>query len=524
VRRGAASAVIAGGAMGGPGAVRAAGARPAIARPRRIGAGLLLAGAMLLGGCQSLYFGPAGEAPQPPPMHRLEAWPDRDYWSGIVFNGEKIGFSHLSIVPAATPGEFELHSDAAFVLRFMGYDKRVNLKAFDVVRDDLDLVRFEYAYSIDGSELALAGARRGDALEVTVTRGGETTRQTLAAPGRVYPQAAIALYPTRHGLAPGRVYRYPVYSGELQKLAEVTQRIVGHERSKLFDGLAFHVETSMEGYDVETWIDARGRPLLEIALNGVLVTGLEDEARARRYLTAAAVNKDEALLDFARVRVTPPLHDPRAVTAMTIALRGAARDVPSGGMQRCAREAAATVCTVRTAPAALPPAADATDPRYLASTFTVPARNALIGLTAREIAGTAREPAVQVRRIVDWIAANIRTTPADAWSALDVLERRAGECQGHAYLYAAFARALGIPTRVANGIVYSEDFGGFLYHSWAESLVDGRWLAVDPTFGMVPADATHVKLVEGETLAELAPLVDWVGRLRLRVLAVEPAR
>jgi hypothetical protein len=44
---------------------------------------------------------------------------------------------------------------------------------------------------------------------------------------------------------------------------------------------------------------------------------------------------------------------------------------------------------------------------------------------------------------------------------------------------------------------------------------------VDPTFGAVPADATHVKLVEGETLAELVPLAGWVGRLKLRALALE---
>jgi transglutaminase-like putative cysteine protease len=102
-----------------------------------------------------------------------------------------------------------------------------------------------------------------------------------------------------------------------------------------------------------------------------------------------------------------------------------------------------------------------------------------------------------------------------------VLRTREAECQGHAYLYAALARALGIPTRLANGIVYSEQFDGFLFHTWAESLVNGRWIAVDPTFGTVPADATHVKLIEGETLAQLVPLADWVGRLKVRVLAVE---
>jgi hypothetical protein len=75
-----------------------------------------------------------------------------------------------------------------------------------------------------------------------------------------------------------------------------------------------------------------------------------------------------------------------------------------------------------------------------------------------------------------------------------------------------------VPTRVVNGLVYSPDFGGFLYHTWAESLADGAWRAVDPTFGQTQADATHVALVRGETLAELTPLVDWVGNTRVKVL------
>lgn len=166
----------------------------------------------------------------------------------------------------------------------------------------------------------------------------------------------------------------------------------------------------------------------------------------------------------------------------------------------------------------------AADPRYLASTFTVTARDPGIVATAREIGRGASDAREQVRRIVAWMQANVRVSPVDVWSAVDALQRREAECQGHAYLYAALARALGVPTRVVNGIVYAEDFEGFLYHAWAESLVDGRWLAIDPTFGSVPADATHVKLVEGETLAELTPLVEWIGRLKVRVIDVEHGR
>jgi transglutaminase-like putative cysteine protease len=105
---------------------------------------------------------------------------------------------------------------------------------------------------------------------------------------------------------------------------------------------------------------------------------------------------------------------------------------------------------------------------------------------------------------------------------LDVLQTKQAECQGHAYLYTAFARSLGIPTRVVSGLVYSEQFKGFLYHSWSESVVDGRWQAVDPSFGQTVADATHIMVVEGDSAADLLPLIDWVGKVRIRVLAIEP--
>jgi hypothetical protein len=484
---------------------------------------LTIALATLLGGCKSLYFQPAAPSTEPPPRYRLAAWPDREYWMGIVFNGAKIGFSHLSLDAAEQPGMFEIRSDAAFVLRFLGFDKRVNLKAYDLVRDDLDLVSFRYEYVIDGSAISLTGERRADALEVTVGHGGETAKQSIAVSGPVYPQAATVLYPALSGLVPGREFRYRVYSGELQKVAEVTQRIVAYERSTLFSGEAYRVETAMEGYRVETWLSPRGAPLLEIGMNGVLISGLEDEARARSYLASASLNKSEALIEFALVRPEAPLAAPRTITTMTIALAGPARPVPSDELQRCEGRGAETICTVGLAAVARTdePLPSGTDPRYLASTFPVPARHPRIVAIAREIAGATNDAREQVRLLVAWIRENVRTSPVDVWTALDALDKREGECQGHTYLYAAFARSLGIPTRVVNGIVYSSEFDGFLYHTWAESLVAGHWLAVDPTFGMVPADATHVKLLEGETAAELAPLVDWVGRLKVRVLAVE---
>ena len=102
------------------------------------------------------------------------------------------------------------------------------------------------------------------------------------------------------------------------------------------------------------------------------------------------------------------------------------------------------------------------------------------------------------------------------FSAADVLRERRAECQGHAYLFAALARPLGLPTRVVNGIVYSAPQGGFLYHTWNEVWIEGEgWRPVDATFGQALADATHVALAVGEGAAELAPLAGMVGRARV---------
>jgi hypothetical protein len=37
----------------------------------------------------------------------------------------------------------------------------------------------------------------------------------------------------------------------------------------------------------------------------------------------------------------------------------------------------------------------------------------------------------------------------------------------------------------------------------------------------VPADATHIKLVEGENISDLIPLVDLIGQIKLRVIKMD---
>lgn len=486
----------------------------------------LVATVVLLSGCAGLYFRDAG--PAPVIRHELDNLSFSEYWTGIVFNGEKIGFTHFTIRKTADAQRYEIRSEASFVLRFLGIEKKIQLKSHDVVGGDLTVVEFAYEYQIDGSELKVSGRREPGQLTATIVTAGKPTEQRLPVKGKLYPSSVIALYPALHGLEIGREHSYQVYNGEMQAIAEVAQRITGYESSNLFLGNAFKVETAMRSQRVTTWIGLDGRPVFELALHGAMISYLEDAGSATRYLALASLNKKESLVEYSLVRPDRRIDNPRAVSALRVTLHGVDHTPPTDASQRCTSAWLESTCEMKRSQAqpeggASPPL-DPAQKRYLEPSVTVQSNDPMIRRLSGEIVAGSPSTVDRIAHILRWLDTNIEKAPLDVFSALDVLDRRQAECQGHAYLYTALARAAGIPTRVVNGLAYSEQFNGFLYHSWAESLVGSNWQAVDPTFGQMAADATHIKLVEGENLADLMPLMDWVGKVKIRVLEVEHQR
>ena len=484
---------------------------------RRLAAALALA---LLAGCAGggAWFRDAG--PPPPRAPRtLADWPWQEIWTGVVFQGRKVGFARLVVRPAAAPGRWEIETESALRLRFLGVDKKVSLRALDRVRGDLALEGFRYEYRLDGSRLAVEGERTGDALTVRIESAGTRSERRLPLGGPAVPVSALALLPALRGLNVGERARVAVFVGESQSLEQAELRALAYERSPLFEGAALRVATTLLGLETEAWYDAEARPLLESALHGAMISALEEPSRARAYLVEASLSKDETLLDFSLLR-SAPVHEPRRVAALTLVLEGvpAALEAPAAGGQRCAREGARLECRVdRRAPAAAGDARQAAP--YLLPSLAAPSNERRFVELAQSIAGGAAGAQARIERLLAWIDANIAKSAVDAFSAADVLRERRAECQGHAYLFAALARALGLPTRVVNGLVFSAEHGGFLYHTWNEVwLEDAGWRPVDATFAQALADATHVALAVGESPAEIAPLAAMVGRARVAAI------
>jgi hypothetical protein len=138
---------------------------------------------------------------------------------------------------------------------------------------------------------------------------------------------------------------------------------------------------------------------------------------------------------------------------------------------------------------------------------------------ARAIVANERDPERQAVLLHDWVFAYIdKESVLGLPSALEVLERRRGDCNEHTVLYVALARAVGLPSRVAIGLVWSDENAGFFYHAWPEVLIGNGWRRLDPTLDQPEADATHLKLLNGG-IAEWPRVLPFLGRLQIRVLA-----
>jgi hypothetical protein len=123
----------------------------------------------------------------------------------------------------------------------------------------------------------------------------------------------------------------------------------------------------------------------------------------------------------------------------------------------------------------------------------------------------------RVRRLVNYVYSSLRKQLAtNLPSASVVLKEGYGDCTEHTWLFVALARAAGIPSRPVYGLAYVEGpQRRFAYHAWAEVEIDGRWVEVDPTWGQLLADATHLHL--GGDAASMAAAL---GHMEIRVLKV----
>lgn len=445
-----------------------------------------------------------------------------EFWFRLSLSGERTGFAEQTIVETADG--FAVAAAGSVKMEVLGFSRQAASREEYRVNRDLSLRSFSVAETLDGVPQQLTGEMTAKGVKVIVRTGGEEKEKLLKTRGPVYPPPLVNLYPLIKGVVPGKKYRLQMLDIEAVKLKEVTMIVQGVEA--LPDGRRV-VKFTNDLYplvDNEVWVDLTGHTVRESVRDGLVETTAEEPQQALRFIACAALARSGSLLDYSLIRVDPPLADPAALRRLVLEITGIPPALPlvQGGGQHAERLADGLVRfseePIRPE-GGLPPDLAS----FLGATAQLPVDDPTVKSCLREIVGTEPAPAVQEKLLVRWVAETVKDdAAATADSPLDALKNNKGNSLARARLFVTLARAAGIPSRVVSGIVYLPG-KGFLYHSWAESATAEGWRQLDPTFGQLPVDATHVKLVSGDTDADLVALGGVVGMLQVRAVTAEGA-
>jgi transglutaminase-like putative cysteine protease len=286
---------------------------------------------------------------------------------------------------------------------------------------------------------------------------------------------------------------------------------------------AFRVDTTYAGLRTTSWITDTGEVVLEKSPLG-FETIREKPDEAQRMAVPFNIRAD--LLNGSAIVPTGKaiIDEPRDVRRLRLRLTGAA--LPAADMSGVGQSMIGELIEISDTQAMKPAAADRDTVRYLQPEPLIesdaPEIVAEAQTATRGVAG-ARARAERLTRHVNAILEKKPTVSLP--SAREVLRTRVGDCNEHTALYVALARAIGIPARIAVGLVSVR--GAFYYHAWPEVYLDegadrGLWLPVDPTLNEFPADATHLRLARGG-LDQQAVILPLIGQLKIEIVDLETA-
>ncbi len=436
-------------------------------------------------------------------------------WSGIYLGEDKIGFSSSRIVPL---DEGFRTIDRSFLrLATMGAPREIHTHASAEL--DPELRARSFTFEMQTGDTVFRARGEGTRVFFSIGDGLEESLDVPELPllsgfhARLLAEAAE-----------GSRVELPYLDPSTMTQDTVTYRVGRREPVPGLEGIdARRVDYDLQGASVTMWLDDEGHSLREEGLLGMVVLREPRErALSHGWPSGAAVD----IVELSAVPVDRPIEGARSSRVLVVRLHGPDSLEPllqaAHGERYEAGELGIHVPATEDLQTFELPATGEEFAPYLAAEPLLevddPAiREAVNGILADEI-----DALTAARRLVDWTFNSLEKVPeVSPPSARNVLERRRGDCNEHAALYTALARAAGLPTRVAAGIVYTDTLfakGSFYYHAWPEVWL-GTWVPVDPTFGQFPADATHIKLVEGG-LDRQTELIGVIGALKAEVVEV----
>ncbi|MBN1918921.1 MAG: transglutaminase domain-containing protein [Verrucomicrobia bacterium] len=451
-----------------------------------------------------------------------------DEWQVLLMQGQRVG--HIHIASYLDGDDVVTKTSTSLTLTRLGSEARVQVA--ETYRERLDGTPLSFSTIQRTGMIAVQheGAIKDGKLHL-VTIQGERRRESE------HDWDAEALFP--HALhlkqqsltyEPGEELTVKVYSPDISPTKPTTMRlkVIGKET---VDVLGIAVEATkiearvagLTGMTETSWVDAKGNPL---------VTSIPlFDTRAVRCTKEYALGEVKPLEIFSAMLVKPdkPIEAPERLTRLVVRLSTAdgsplAVQFDSAGYQRVLERDEASVTLEISSALTKTEEKDLT--RYLASTTYLDASDARIVNAAKQAVRLEKDPWTKARllRAAVFQLIEEKSFGVAMATASEVIASKEGDCTEHAVLLAAMARAAGVPSRVAIGLIHFQ--GVFGYHMWTQVYVNGAWRDVDAVLPGRDFDAAHIRLAtsamgDADTLLDIAVFAAVIGKLKIEVVAAD---
>jgi len=432
-------------------------------------------------------------------------------WLSSTIGGQKVGYSLYRFDRFA--GGYRFESFIKMTIAMAGKEQRVQSRSVANTAPDLTLEDFTFTFSSQDRSFGVKGRVVGS--ELWIAAPGDTQERTIKLTGPVYPAAALGRLVVVKKSTKDSTYEVPVFDAAVMGVSLAQVKVLGPEKVKAggreYDAIKF--TTRMAKTQMTTWIDENGMAIVEAGAVGIR----SERTTADQVLKAEPEGSKFDVLTMFRVPVDTAIPEGARVNRLKLEIAGVdTKEYDLSGPGQRVLSASPLTVEIKTPavpaePVALPIAAES---EYLKPSVSIQCDAPEVKAKLNEAIGDEKDGVAATRKLVSWVFTVIdKEANASFPNALDVLMTMKGDCNEHAVLLAALARAAGIPTRIAVGLVYMSP--AFYYHAWNEAYL-GTWIPVDATFGEFPASALHLKLAQGE-LSQQAEILGLVGTIGIKV-------
>jgi len=442
-------------------------------------------------------------------------------WFGLYMNGQKIGFAKSS-VDSMDDASVRFQQDVTFRLAMVGMQQEMKALTSRRYSEDGKLLSVEETVDDVTGKSRYVATVTDKGIELSTTIGGQTVHKTLPPPRESLQDAIKSMEMIKRGPAAGETFTFYVFEPMFGQELEAASEVLGTEE-RILDGVrtkVFKVKTLLKPLGMESvaYLTESGELLEDHIGGGMITMRVEPEAVAKdvKFQNDTIVSnaamlksaiKNARTRDTLNLRVTGPLTEDHLFND---ARQTFTRDGEAWRFE--GRKAAAPAMGARV-PVTTGEAAQWTKP-----TLYVQSDDARLIEKAREIVGDEKDALKVVDKLATWVSQNMQPTfSARLSNSLEVLDSLEGDCTEHSVLFVGLARAAGVPAREVAGLIYADaPKPGFYFHQWATVWV-GEWMDVDPTFHQTYADATHIKLSEGD-LVEQIRLLPVIGKISIELI------